>query len=131
LETRSDIDNEKLAFYGFSWGAWFGTVITAVEERFKASVLVCGGLPDWRQPFESDPIHFVTRVKVPTLLINGKEDFAFPLETSVRPLFQLLGVPESDKKLVVVDSGHIPERLPTIKETLSWLDRYLGPVEGR
>jgi dienelactone hydrolase len=131
LETRDDIDSNRFAFYGFSWGAWFGTIITAIEERFKASVLVCGGLPDWQQPLETDPINFVTRVKVPTLLINGREDFAFPLETSVRPLFRLLGVAESDRKLVVVESGHIPDRLPTIKETLSWLDRYLGPVERR
>ena len=44
LETRPDIDSRKLAFYGMSWGGWLGTIIPAVEERFKASVLVAGGL---------------------------------------------------------------------------------------
>ena len=59
---------------------------------------------------------------------NGREDFAFPLETSVRPTYDLLGVAEPDKKLALTDAGHIPPRLPVIRETLDWLDRHLGPV---
>jgi len=30
---------------------------------------------------------------------------------------------------VITVSGHIPPRNELIKETLEWLDRYLGPVE--
>jgi pimeloyl-ACP methyl ester carboxylesterase len=63
-------------------------------------------------------------------MLNGRDDFLFPIETNVRPMFESLGVPESDKRLVIFeDSGHIVPRLPAIKETLNWLDRYLGPVE--
>lgn len=45
------------------------------------------------------------------------------------PMFRLFGVSESDKRRVVYDTGpHIP-RPDLIRETLDWLDRYLGPVQ--
>jgi formylglycine-generating enzyme required for sulfatase activity/dienelactone hydrolase len=128
LESRDDVDVERLAYVGFSWGASFGLVNTALEERFHASVLLSGGLPERLSPTDLDPFPFVPRVRTPTLMINGREDFAFPLETSVRPTYDLLGVAEPDKKLVVIEAGHVPPRLPVIRETLDWLDRYLGPV---
>ena len=34
LETREDIDSEKLAYYGLSWGAYEGPLMTAIEPRF-------------------------------------------------------------------------------------------------
>jgi hypothetical protein len=43
-------------------------------------------------------------------------------------MYDRLGLPERDKRLVIIDAGHIPPRLPVIKETLDWLDRSLGPV---
>jgi hypothetical protein len=55
-------------------------------------------------------------------------DFFYPYETSQAPMFRLLGAPEKDKRHVVLDSGHIPPKNEFIKETLDWLDRYLGPV---
>jgi dienelactone hydrolase len=131
LASRDDIAADRLAYFGFSWGAWFGVVNTAVDDRFRASVLVAGGLPTWNVPREFDPFHFARRVTVPTLFVNGREDLVFPVETSVRPLFDLLGVDEPDKKLVLIDSGHGTPRLDVIRETLDWLDRYLGPVVAR
>jgi hypothetical protein len=45
LETRQDIDSQKLAYYGMSWGGyWPGVLIPAVEARLKASILLPGGL---------------------------------------------------------------------------------------
>ena len=36
----------------------------------------------------------------------------------------------TNKRLVLVDSGHvIPRSLDRVRETVDWLDRYLGPVE--
>jgi eukaryotic-like serine/threonine-protein kinase len=54
-----------------------------------------------------------------------------PYETSQRPLFRLLGTPEKDKKHVVFDSGHVPPWPDVVRETLDWLDHYLGPVATR
>jgi dienelactone hydrolase len=128
LESREDVDDDRLAYFGFSLGAWFGLVNTAVETRFSASVLLAGGLPLWSAPRETDPVNFVSRVRTPTLVINGREDLLFQVETSVRPMYERLGVSEPQKKLVIIDAGHIPPRLSVIRETLDWLDRHLGPA---
>ena len=128
LETRQDIDSDKLAYYGMSWGAWLGAIIPAVEERLKASVLLGGALEGRARP-EADQINYVTRVKTPTLMINGKYDTLNPYETSIKPMFDLLGTLEEHKDLKLYESDHIPPRNEFIKETLAWLDRYLGPVK--
>jgi len=128
LETRKDIDAHRLAYYGRSLGAVWGPVMTAVEPRFKASVLLGGGLPFEKLPSEIEPLNFATRVKVPTLMLNGRDDFMFPVQSSQLPLFRLLGVPDSRKRHVLFDSGHVPPDKPVVKESLDWFDRYLGPV---
>jgi hypothetical protein len=125
LETRSDIDSGKLAFYGMSWGGWLGAIIPAVEERFGASVLVAGGLGRPARP-EAHTINYVTRIRTPTLMLNGKYDI--DVDARIRPMLDLLGTPAEDKRLILYDTDHIPPRAEFIKETLAWLDRYLGPV---
>ncbi len=128
LETRQDIDSQKLAYYGMSWGGeWPGVIIPAVEERLKASILLPGGLRDIGRP-EVHPINYVSRVKTPTLMLNGRYDSIFPYETSSKPLFDLLGTPDEHKALKIYDTDHIPPLNESIKEILAWLDRYLGPV---
>ena len=130
LETRQEIDSKKLAYYGMSWGAELGAIIPAVEERLNASVLLSGGIDQSQLPRpEGDPINYVTRVKTPTLMLNGKYDTLMPLETSIKPMFDLLGTPVEHKQLKLYETDHIPPRVEYIKETLAWLDRYLGPVE--
>ncbi len=128
LETRKDIDSHRVAYYGLSLGAVWGPVMTAVEPRFKASVLVAGGLPFERLPSEIEPLNFAPRVQVPTLMLNGRDDFMFPVNSSQLPLFRLLGVPEPQKRHVLFDSGHVPPMNSVMKESLDWLDRYLGPI---
>jgi len=130
LQTRPDIDANRIAFYGISSGAGMGPIMTALEPRFKASVLLAGGLYPLRRPPEVDPLHFLPRVTVPTLMLNGKDDFFFPLMSSQTPMFQLLGTPSADKRHRIFDSGHVPaERSELIREIVGWLDRYLGTVD--
>ncbi len=131
LETRPEIDSDKLAFYGLSWGGIMGSFIPAVEERLKASILIVGGLPpdyDKARP-EVDLINFVSHVKIPTLMLNGRYDMQLPFETAVKPMFDLLGTPEKDKELKLYDTAHHIPKNELIRETLDWLDRYLGPVK--
>ena len=129
LETRHDIDSTKLAYSGYSWGAHFGLVLLAVEPRFKTAILAAGGLPLTSIGPERDRINFVTRVRIPVLMLNGRYDSFFPVESSQRPLFRLLGTQEKDKKHVLFDVGHVPPNRHAIREILAWLDRYLGPVK--
>jgi hypothetical protein len=127
--TRNDIDSHRLGYYGLSLGAFWGSVLTAIEPRLKASVLVGGGLPFEKLPSEIEPLNFAPRVKVPTLMLNGREDFMFPVQSSQIPLFHLLGVSGTDKHHLTFESGHVPPWQPVVKESLDWLDRYLGPVQ--
>jgi predicted esterase len=127
LETRQEIDSQKIALQGMSWGAIIGLIIPAVEERLKTIVLLGGGLTGVGRP-EANQMNYITRVKVPTLLLNGKYDTFFPYETSIKPLFDLLGTPDEHKELKLYETDHVPPMNEFIKETLAWLDRYLGPV---
>jgi formylglycine-generating enzyme required for sulfatase activity/DNA-binding winged helix-turn-helix (wHTH) protein/dienelactone hydrolase len=128
LETRKDMNREKLAYCGFSLGAIYGPIFTALEPRLKASVQISGGFVRPAAP-EVHPLHFAPRSKTPTLMLNGGVDFGFPLETSQIPMFRLLGASEENKQHVIFDSGHIPPRTEMIRETLDWLDKYLGSVK--
>jgi len=91
-------------------------------------VLISGGLEVQDTLPEVDPLNFAPHVLQPTLMINGRYDFFFPVETSQQPLFALLGAKASDKRYIVVDGGHYPPQDLLVKETVDWLDRYLGPV---
>jgi dienelactone hydrolase len=129
LETRKDIDREKLAYLGFSWGGEVAPVMLAVERRFKAAILVSGGLDPYRTLPEAEPFNFVSRVQIPVLMLNGRYDHRFPVEAAQLPFFRSLGTPEKDKKHVIYESGHAPPRKDYIRESLDWLDKYLGPVK--
>jgi dienelactone hydrolase len=128
LETRSDIDAGKIAYYGMSWGGALGAIIPAVEERLKAAVLVAGGFFGGYRP-EAHPVNYVNRVKVPTLMLNGLYDSFLPPETSSKPMFDLLGTPAEHKRQIFYETDHIPPYNEYVKETLAWLDKYLGPVK--
>jgi dienelactone hydrolase len=132
LETREDIDNEKIAYYGMSWGARIGPIILAVEERIKLGILVAGGFGGRQYPPATDPFNFAPHVKVPVLMINGEHDFIFPVETSQKPMFEFLGTPAEDKAHILYPGGHGLMTLFSRQvkgDVLGWLDRYLGPVD--
>jgi serine/threonine protein kinase/formylglycine-generating enzyme required for sulfatase activity/cephalosporin-C deacetylase-like acetyl esterase len=128
IETRKDLDHEKLAYYGVDTGAFLGNILLALEKRIKVAVLAGAGFYAGKKLPEVDEINFAPRVKVPVLMINGRYDYFFPLESSQNPMFTYLGTPEKDKRHAVFDAGHIPPHDQMIKEGLDWLDRYQGPV---
>ena len=128
LETRQDIDVGKLGFYGVSMGASQGVRLIAVDQRFQAAVLSSGGLSPSRSP-ETDGWNYAPRVHTPVLMVNGRHDPIFPLETNQKPLFQALGT--TQKRHVLYDGGHrnLVTRPDLIGEILDFLDLHLGRVE--
>jgi DNA-binding SARP family transcriptional activator len=127
---RPDIDPNRLAYMGMSAGASLGPVMTVIESRFRAAVLLAGG--HYAMPLlpEVDPIHFLPRMRVPTLMFNGCFDFAYDYERSQRPFFARIG--SAEKRHAVVEAGHLPtSHDEAYREILDWLDRHLGPVAGR
>jgi dienelactone hydrolase len=126
LTSRADVDTARLAYYGVSWGAYLAPMNLALEPRFKTAVLYVAGLELERGKDEAEPFNFLPRVKIPVLMLNGRYDFFFPIETSQRPFFQTLGTPADRKRWVVYDGGHNVPREQLISETLDWFDKYLG-----
>jgi len=130
LQTRSDLDTDNLAYFGMSWGAWMGIILTAVDERFKTVILTAGGLSEGDYLPEMRPLNFAPRVTSPTLILNGKYDRYFPVELNVKVLLDLLGSSEKNKKLVLLEAGHdVWSNNKYRREVLDWLDQYLGPVK--
>lgn len=130
IASREDLDSSRIAFYGLSLGAVYGTVLTALEPRLAAALMLGGGVNSGTLPPEADPLNFAPRVRVPTLMLTGRDDFIRPVETHQVPLFNLLGVPDEQKQLAQFDGGHMPSDMnAVIREALAWLDRWMGPVE--
>ena len=125
LETRSDIDHDRLAYYSLSMGAYFGPIPVALEPRIKAAVFVSGGLR-FDYPPEIQPANFMPRVKVPLLLINGRDDFQTPPEAQ-RRIMELVGTAPDHKRHVSLEGGHVPNDFRgVVREVLEWFDKYLG-----
>jgi serine/threonine protein kinase/formylglycine-generating enzyme required for sulfatase activity/dienelactone hydrolase len=128
LETRQDINPNALAYEGYSWGAAMGGLLPAVETRFRALILIAPGFYLQEQLPEVDQVNFAPHVRAPVLMLNGRFDFIWPPRISQEPMFRLLGTPTEHKRRVVYDTGHDVPRTEMIKESLNWLDKYLGSV---
>jgi pimeloyl-ACP methyl ester carboxylesterase len=129
LTTRADVDTSRLGYFGLSWGGALGGIIPAVEPRIRNVILYVAGLSMQPNLREVDPINFLPRITVPVLMLNGRFDHYFPVETSQRPFFRLLGTPPDQKRQIISDGGHSVPRNQLIGESLDWLDHYFGPVE--
>jgi serine/threonine protein kinase/predicted esterase len=128
LSSRSDFDSTRIGFFGVSWGGRLGPLIMGVEPRFRAGVLLVGGLAMTPSRPEADPFNFLRRVTVPVLMLNGNNDQVFPVETAQKPQFQFLGTPADRKRHLLYEGGHFVPRAALISEALQWFDRYLGPT---
>ena len=111
LESRPDVDAERLAFMGYSSGAQLGVFLLGLETRIKTGILLVGGFVPYeglKAVPEADHIHFAARIKIPILMLNGKHDFTFPLETAQKPLFRVLGTPGRPQAARHVRNGPQP-----------------------
>lgn len=132
LETRPDLEADRLTFLGTSLGAHMGPILMALDPRLRAGVLISGGMLIRRPYPEVDMLHFVSRVTAPVLMLNGTQDPVFPLEISQQLLHSLLGSDDGIKRHRTFDGGHgfvFLRRNDVIAEVLGWLDQHVGPIE--
>ena len=123
LETRQDIQSDRLFYLGFSRGA-AAIVHVALEPRLKGAILLSGGV--MRLPPEFYAPNYAPRMTIPVLMLNGRYDHIFPVETAQKPLFDFFGTPPAHKRHVIYDAGHFPlPRNEWIPEALAWLEKYL------
>lgn len=119
LQTRSDIDPDRIYLVGASYGAITGTVVLAQEKRIKAGVLVVGGgnlrlfakapeirreVPGWLLPAlgpiiafligPAEPVlHAPKTAGTPVLMQNGSNDGVI-IPESGEALYAALGEPK-------------------------------------
>lgn len=79
---------------------------------------------------EADPVIFAAHVRIPILILSDR--YVFAVESSQHPFFRAFGTADKDKRRVIFESGHrgIP-RHEYLRESLDWLDQYLGPVRRK
>jgi dienelactone hydrolase len=126
LQTRSDIDPEGVGYLGVSFGGRLGGIFLAVEPRLRVGVLAVPGLSPLPTQPVADPLNFLPRIRQPVLVMSGEYDNIYPLETAARPFYRFLGTPEPDKKHFIAAGAHSIPNIDFTRETLDWLDRYLG-----
>jgi pimeloyl-ACP methyl ester carboxylesterase len=129
LETRNDINLDKLAYYGNSWGGMFGGLLPAIESRLEVIILTVAGIPFQICQPEVDYINYLPRITKPVLMLNGKYDHFFPVETSQKPMYDFFGTSKIHKKHYIYDGAHFVPKTERIKESLAWLDKYFGSAE--
>ena len=129
LETRPDIDLERLGYYGFSWGGWNGPIVLSLDKRFRTGVFRSGGIPPTLARPEASSASYASRVTQPVLMISGEADVIRPVATYQAPMFESLGTEAQLKRHAILTGGHLPTEQEIIAETLAWYDRYLGDVE--
>jgi formylglycine-generating enzyme required for sulfatase activity/tRNA A-37 threonylcarbamoyl transferase component Bud32/pimeloyl-ACP methyl ester carboxylesterase len=131
LETRQEIDMERLAYVGLSWGAGSRLLFAAVDERYSAVVLIGAGIDERVQPTlpEAANFNFAPYIEPPKLMINGRQDEEHPWNTRALPLWNLLREP---KELVLLEgAGHHPPVEMRVSPINAFFDSTLGPVRMR
>lgn len=129
LKTRPDVEAGALSYYGISLGAIIGVSLGASNSDVHAIVLGLGGLPAVPADELDSPAPVIEEiaslVQQPTLMLNGRFDFLFPLKESQIPLMESISTSDDHKRHVLFDEGHsMPPLADTIAEILPWLDRY-------
>lgn len=125
LETRKNLNIKKLSYMGYSWGSVTSNILLAIENRVKSAAIFVGGLMLQKSRKEIESHLYVRRIKIPILHIVGKLDGIFEFEDSFLPWNELVGTPDEDKKIVILDEiGHgLPKDL-MIDKHLQFIKKY-------
>ena len=133
LQSRDDVDDDRIGYVGWSAGARMGALISGVEHRIKAFDLIAGGADpvsryvnlapvDLRDELKTvldttDPMHFVGLAEPSELLFqDGRQDEVVP-ETALK---NLAGAGSEPKEIRWYDSGHVPSA-KMWADSRSWL----------
>ena len=102
LRSFDEVDAERTAVTGISWGGYLTCIVAGVDSRFKAAVPVygCGFLQEnsaWLGQFQKmtpqqrdrwvelwDPSRYLPAVSMPIFFVNGTNDFAYPLDSYMK-----------------------------------------------
>lgn len=150
LLARPDVDPERIAYLGVSYGGAMGGLLAGIEDRLQAYVLMIGdgGLvthvtnPENRSMplnalFEDhgewivdmwpvEPIHYVSQASpTPLLFQNATRDQYVNVEDAIR--YQEAA--SEPKQVIWYDSVHWPLPKEAVKDSAKWLQPYIGAGE--
>jgi pimeloyl-ACP methyl ester carboxylesterase len=152
LLARKDVDPKRLAYVGHSYGAQWGSILSALDKRMKTSVLMGGvaetadillrasdpGLVEFRksQPAgqlekysqvmgEVDAIHFVGYAAPIPLLLQFANFEQYFDKTSMEHYVTAANEP---KKVLRYDAGHDLNDPQALVDRYEWLAKYIGLV---
>lgn len=136
IETRKELDNKRIGYYGISLGGIIGTVFCGVEDRVKVPVIALAGgqlnllyeenaLSAEAKEFVSiiEPLNFVEQISPrPFLMLNAKNDEIVPPAMS-KLLFYAA---EDPKEIIWYDAKHRDAPLDIIYgDGLNWFKKHL------
>ena len=147
------IDSARLGATGWSYGGYMTMWTVTQTNRFRGAMAGAGIanwqsyygqnlIDQWMIPFfgssvyddpavyeKSSPIHYIKKVKTPTLIIVGERDAECPAPQSYEfwHALRTLGVPT--QLIVYPGEGHLfvkPEnQVDRLDRTVAWFDKYL------
>jgi dipeptidyl aminopeptidase/acylaminoacyl peptidase len=151
--TKYSSDPNRLGVMGWSYGGFMTMWTVTQTNRFRAAVAGAGIanwqsyygqnlIDQWMIPFfgasvyddpavyeKSSPIHFIKKVKTPTLVIVGERDAECPASQSYEfwHALKTLGVPT--KLIIYPGEGHLfiepKNQADRMDQTVAWFDKYL------
>jgi cephalosporin-C deacetylase-like acetyl esterase len=141
IRSFPEVDAQRTAVTGISWGGYLTCIVAGLDSRFKAAVPVygCGFLHDnsaWLSRFEKmspeqrqrwvtlwDPSRYLPAISMPILFVNGTNDFAYPLDSYMKSFNAVPGTKQL-RVSVNLPHGHPPGWAPT--EIGLFIDHQLG-----
>lgn len=143
IRSFPEVDAERTAVTGISWGGYLTCIVAGLDNRFQAAVPVygCGFLNEnsaWLPRFEKmspeqrtrwvtlwDPSKYLPAVSMPILFVNGTNDFAYPLDSYMKSFDAVPGKKQL-RVSVNLPHGHPPGWAPP--EIGLFIDHHLGRV---
>ena len=126
LESRPDIDPDRIAIFGGSLGGWIGSILAAVEPRIKTAIL------------SFPATEFVTEQTPPARIINSSNFFPYYKDLSLLMVLAKNDVPlrnarakeffdlvQVKKEIVEYNESHFLDPQKYNKEILEWLKANL------
>jgi uncharacterized protein len=146
LVSRPDVDRNRIAYWGVSYGGAMGALVAGVEPRFKTLILTVadGGLVNhftgpedansrfgrlscqskraWiKALLPIEPIRFIGLASAPLLMQSGRSDVLVPPVDAER----LQRFAPANKKILWYDAGH-GLNLQAQADRLAWLRQHIG-----